>query len=286
MAQERSISEIISIATISQFLAGNDIAKGVFMQGGALDNKLDRTLYMERLPIEGIYALNPTEPNLRKASNYLFALCGKYAYQAEVIISGNTGSLPVVSGPANQTINISGTASFTIGVTSSSSYTIAWYRNGILVVGQTGLNYSYAATIANNDDTVSALVTNTKGTASSGTGILTVTENISGFFWFGDTDPYANLAAGIDDLTYQTTFPITTGQPLSIDFPDAAANNRYNVTKYPLPQGVKTTWYNTPFNNGTVPDAVFQSIVTIGQFYYIISREAMSLDPAQNLVFS
>lgn len=288
MASIRTPQEILELAKICQPLAANDVSNNIFLNGGSLDTKLAIKIYMERKGIQWIYDRDPVNAVLRNYTNYLFRFLSRYVAQADIIISDNAGAPPIVSGPENQTLNISGTASFSIVIEANPLpvLSIAWYKNNVLVPGETGTTYSYAATVANNGDTIRALVTNAKGATSSVTATLTVTANISGFFWFGDDDPYPDLAAGIDNLTYQTTFAITTGQPLSIDFPDAASNNRYNVTKYPLPQGLKTTWYNTPFNNGTIPDAVFQTIVTIGQFYYIVSREAMSLDPAQNLVFS
>lgn len=287
MAQERTIQEIITIARISQFLAGNDIANNNALKGGALDGRLDRTLLMERYAIEKIYALNPSEPFLRKASNYLFALCGKYAYLAEAIINDNAGTLPVVAGPANQTINISGTASFTITVSSNSDYTVAWYKNGELVPGQTGLNYSYAATTANNGDTVSALVTNAKGTASSGTGVLTVTNVQQAFLWVGDSDEYANISAGIDNLTYQQAINITPGgTQFQFDVTPETGNNRYNIAKWPVSWGVITFFKSTDLNKGNIPGPEFYQVAQINQFYFACSREALSFDPNFDLIFS
>lgn len=286
MPSEKTIPRILEIAKASQVIAANTIADNTFFKGGDLDKELAIKIYMERLPVERLYNLYPQSTELRPMANYLYALLGRLAIDAENQIENVGQAKPVVTGPADQVLSISGTASFTITVTSVLPYTIRWFKNGIEVAGQTGLTYSYPATVANTGDQVNALVTNAAGSASSRIATLTVNNVLQGFFAYLDADSYPDLAAGIDNLNYQLTFPITNGQPLSIDFPVEASNNRYNVTKYPVGQGVKTSWINTNLNYGQVPDSVYHSVVTIGQFYYIISRDAMSLDPAQNLIFS
>jgi hypothetical protein len=58
----------------------------------------------------------------------------------------------------------------------------------------------------------------------------------------------------------------------------SGATSRYLVVKEPVAEPVKTAWYNTALNNGTVPDSVFKAPVTIGSFRYYVSRIPVVLD--------
>lgn len=91
-----SISDIINkIAPISQYLAANNIQdEGLY--GGGTDNELPRKIYMVRKNCKWLYDLAPTDDTLIATSNYLYALCSKYALVA-ANISGVAGSVASIA---------------------------------------------------------------------------------------------------------------------------------------------------------------------------------------------
>lgn len=282
----KPVSEVLNLAKIAQYLAFNDQAQKLFLKGGS-NARLPYMITCERLSVQWQYDTNPTDPTLRGTANYLYDLLGIYGIQAEVILAAQGGVAPIVTGPADQTITLGNSVSFTIGVTSSLAYTIAWYVDGVLATGETGLTYTFTPTLGQSGAIVNAIVTNLAGSTPSANAVLTVTTTITGQAYYGDTDYYSLLSIGVDTVPYQISFNITDQQPLSVTFPIGAANNKFEVIKYPASQGTKTSWYNTPFNNGpTIPDAVFRTIITIGSNMYIVSRVAISIDTTSPMVFS
>lgn len=90
-----TVQEILDIAAVSEYLAANDVAKGsLFSQ--RLDPRLPLMLYMERKAVYWAYSQTPTYTDIVFTSNYLYALCGKYALSAQWIINGGGGGTPVV----------------------------------------------------------------------------------------------------------------------------------------------------------------------------------------------
>lgn len=89
-----TVAEIITIAQISQYLAANDIQKsGLF--GGGTDLRLPRKLYLIRKNVEWMYDLDPNDDTLLSTSNYLYALCGKYAFAARRTINQGGTVAPI-----------------------------------------------------------------------------------------------------------------------------------------------------------------------------------------------
>lgn len=101
MATNLTPSQIIDIAKISQYLAGDDVAQGT-LWGTRLIPTSDRILYMERKAVEWMYNLDPTNSTLRLTSNYLYSLCRGYNLRAQAISGGGGSVSPVapVSLPA------------------------------------------------------------------------------------------------------------------------------------------------------------------------------------------
>lgn len=88
-----TISQIISIGRISQFLAAIDGYKNKYLHGVNSDGgDLPRLLYMVRRSVEYMYNQNPAHPSMRATANYLYALCGRYALQAQYL-QGNAGGV-------------------------------------------------------------------------------------------------------------------------------------------------------------------------------------------------
>jgi hypothetical protein len=88
------------------------------------------------------------------------------------------------------------------------------------------------------------------------------------------SDPYAT----VDSETMQFSLAYASGSnSLSLNY-TSAGTSKYLVLKEPSSQPIKTTWYNTILNNGTVPDSVFRSPTVIGSYRYYVSRIPVVLD--------
>lgn len=276
MPSQRTIPEILSIAKVGQYLAFNDVDNANFMRGGALDNRLPIMIACERMCIQWVYDVEPSNLTLRGTSNYLYDLLGPFALQAENIIEGIVNSTPPqITGPADVSLNISGTAVFT--VTATEGATIKWYKNGVEVAGQTGLTYSYSVTVANNGDQVWATATNAAGSATSRTATLSVSNELTVYFHIGDEDKYPEILSGLDNIEYQSTKTVAP-DAVTFDFEltPEMANNRWQVFKYPRSLGYAIEFYSTEQNKGLIPGPEYYDKVEIGDFYYTCSREALS----------
>lgn len=288
MATEPTVPQILQIAKICQYLAGNESSKSLKFKSNFTDIQLAKVIYVERTIIQYRYDLNPADTTLRQTANYLYALLGKYAAQAIAILNGLTQSPPTISNPANQSTTVGGGATFTVSVFSMIAYTVQWYRNGVVIPGATGLSYLLTnAQLSDSGSTFFAKATNAAGTATSNSATLTVTSMITVYAHYGPVDPFANLSIGLDNFIYQLSQNISNGAPITWTWPTAAQNNQFELIKIPVGQPVKTIWNNTPLNQGTIPDAIFRSYITFGGFDYICSRVAMSIDSTQpNETFS
>jgi hypothetical protein len=284
--QIKTIPRILSIAKISQYMAANESAKREFFEGSDPDSKLPVILYTERKIFEGLYNRNSSSTRLRGMANYVYALCGKYAALAEGVLDNLAAGAPTVTGPSDASITEGQSASFTISVTSTLPYTIAWFKDGVLVSGETGLTLTVTPTVADDGAIYQAVVTSAAGSSNSANAELTVAASLTGSYYYGDTDYFSALEGGTDAITYNGTFSVTSGNPLSVQFPSGAANNKFLVVKYPASQSTKTAWSNTDLNLGNIPDQVFRNVVTIGSWKYIISRNAVSQDISVPMVFS
>jgi hypothetical protein len=89
-----SVSDIIQIAKVSQYLAIRAIALG-----GHTDKLLPRKLYCVRKNVEWLHTINSGDSSLTKTANYLYALCPEFNLAAQAIINaGNGGSVAPVTG--------------------------------------------------------------------------------------------------------------------------------------------------------------------------------------------
>lgn len=96
-----AVSQIISIAKVSEYLAAQDIAKASLF-GGPIDKELATKIYMERKAVEWKYTYDPTNTtDLVLTANYLLALCGKYAAPALIIVNGGTGGTVIGGGTSS-----------------------------------------------------------------------------------------------------------------------------------------------------------------------------------------
>lgn len=292
MATQKTIAEIIQIAKISITIASNKVSEDVLRFGKSPDKKIPIRIYRELQSVEYLYLNYPSADSTRSAANYLYDLCWPFNRRAEAIIADLGGDPPVVTGPSNVTVQEGAIASFSITVTSTSAYTTQWYRGVAPIVGATSDTYSFTAVAGDNGADFHAVATNTAGSTTSSTGLLTVTTQIVGSYYIGDTDYFAALNGGTDAITYLGTFNITDGQPIAVVISDPSStlgNNKFHVYKYPKTQGFKVQWRNNDLNNGTLTgagDQAFRNIIEIGNYYYIVSRVQISIITSDGMLFT
>ena len=226
---------------------------------------------------------------LQTTSNYLYDLCGRFALLAQARLAALTVAPPVISGPSNQNVGVGQNATFSTSVSSSVPYTVQWYdSNHNPIAGATSTTYVFTnAQVSDSGKTFYMKATNSAGTAVSVTVTLTVTAVITGFFTYSaTTDFYPVLLTNSDPFTYPTTFNIAHNNPLVIGLPNSMPANVFMLVKVPIGESVKATWFNTPLNNGAIPDPVFEAVVQFGGFTYYASRGQVSMDVTQTLQLS
>lgn len=238
----------------------------------------------------GVNAINPNADDTRSlvlTGDYLYSLIGKYKGQADALYAGS-GCVPptIISSPLSQTVGAGGTVTFvTVAIGSNLSY--QWQKNSSDISGAIAASYSIIGLVSGDAGEYRCIVTNPCGGANTLQAVLTVgAGDIVGYYYFGGTDYFSALNGGTDTVTYNATFPIVSGQPLSVPFPIGASNDVFNIVKYPVSQGIKTGWDNQTPNLGPIPGDVYHSIVTIGSFYYIISSVTMSFNPDFPVIYT
>lgn len=286
MSQELDTPTILSIANVCQYLNIVSNGKSVALQGGSIDERNPRLIYMVRRGIQNRYNLNPSDPTLRATSNYLFSLLKSQA-QAQNILNGIAGGLPVLTGPSNQSVAVGATATFSVSVAGVGPFTYLWYLNGIAIPGATSSSYANVnSQLSDSGKLFSVSVTNAAGTVVSGSATLTVTNVLSGSFAWMDIDPGPALIANTDPFTYQTPFAIVHNNPFVIPVSGSATPNKFIVARVPVGEPVKTIWNNGGVNVGIIPDLSFQNPISFGGETYYYTRATISLDPLQNLTLS
>lgn len=242
---------------------------------------------MEGTLLQNMNSLNPASSTLRGTAEYVLSLCGKYLSQAISIVGNLTGAKPVITGPSNQSVTVGNTATFTVSVTSATPAVVQWYLNGVLIPGAVGLSYSVPnAQLNQSGNLYSVTATNLAGVVTSNQAVLTVTAAITGYLYYTPTNPGPTLLANSDPFSYQINFPITHNQPLSITLTTQAANNQFLVIKVPSTESTKMIWFNTSLNNGSIPDLVFEPMLSFGGWDYYYTASLISLDPSQPLTMT
>jgi hypothetical protein len=269
---ELTTPQILQIAQVCEYLTVVDSQKNIVFKGGDINQRQARLIYMERLAVLNRYTLNPSDTTLIATGNYLFSLLRNWPY-AQNILNNIAGGAPTITNPSNQSVVVGGNATFTVAVTSSTAYTVQWFANGVLIPGATSLSYTLSnAQLANSGTLYNAVATNAAGNASSLTASLTVTAGLVGYLYQGAVDYSANLLAANDDVPYDDTFPITTGQPFTVTFPTPGAT-QYIVVKYPATEPTKVLATNPPggLDTTAIPSIAWNT-TTIGAWKYVFSR--------------
>jgi hypothetical protein len=118
MISDAIIQQYIELAKITGFLATQDIAQQDAFQGGAIDPRLPRLLYIVRKSVEWTRVSQPNTTQLTAMALYMYSLCGRYLQKAYAIL-GQAGGIIV-----NPSTGVSSTIAainyeFTIGQSGS-----------------------------------------------------------------------------------------------------------------------------------------------------------------------
>lgn len=287
MAQILTPTRILEIAKASQYITGTNVATETFFKGGSLNRRLDILIYMERKGIQYQFDKNPALSSLRETSNYLFSILG-YKNQAQTAINNQTQSPPSITNPASQSVDVGDNAVFSTTATSDLPVTYQWLLNGSPILGATNSSYTVTnAQLSDSGNQYSVTVTNAVGSVTSSPATLTVTQTITGYFTYSPTtDFYPILQTNSDPFIYGTSYTITHNAPISITLPGAMPANQYMLVKVPIGESVKTIWNNGNFNNGNLPDSVWNSIIQFGGYTYYSTRVQATMDVNQPLILS
>lgn len=135
-----SISDIIGVAKISQYLAQNDVQKGSLF-GARVAPLTPKVLYVTRKSLEYIYDLDPADSSLRLCANYLYSLCRGYNLKAQGILNGSSGGGTISpinpqTAPNPIQFEVSGSTLITTGATSGTisafiGYNLLFVRGGV-----------------------------------------------------------------------------------------------------------------------------------------------------------
>lgn len=94
-----TVAQKLNIASICEYIISNAIKKGG-LDGSGIDLLLPQKIYNIRTTIQYLYGLNPADTSLESTTNYLYAMCGKYALAAQVV-NNQAGTIAGVSGAAS-----------------------------------------------------------------------------------------------------------------------------------------------------------------------------------------
>ena len=288
--------DIINVAKVAKYLSAYDEANNTAIKGGTIQGSLSKTLFTTIEDFEWAIANGVTNASIAGTANYLVWLSGSYIVKAKSIINGAfpsvlLGTLPIITlQPVSGNVANTATITLTITATGYAPITYQWQK----YVGSVWVNISgaTAATFTKtNADLIDigqyrAVATNQYGSATSNAANITVSTAITAFYYYGSTNPYPALSGGSDVLTYQVSQAIAHNQPITLTLPSAGQSNMYGVVKVPIGELLKTAWYNTPINNGQIPDAIWYDKITIGLYDYYVTRTAYTYVATSPLIFS
>lgn len=136
-----TVPQVIAIAKISQYLCLVDIKKSG-LNGGGIELDLPHKLRIVREDIEYQYNLDSTNDTLVTTSEYLYALCGKYALYAQNITGGGGIIAPTSGGTAPLPLQFIVAASGTTFIDGQGSATLATFAGYNLLFSRNGIPQS------------------------------------------------------------------------------------------------------------------------------------------------
>jgi hypothetical protein len=171
-----TVAQKLNIASICEYIISNAIQKGGLYASG-IDLLLPQKIYNIRTTIQYLYELDPSDTSLQSTTNYLYAMCGRFALAAQSVLQ-IAGTIAGTSGAAGSpdpyqfTVAASGT--FLIDGQSSKTITAFIGYNLLYVRG--------AITQYEVNDGSGSYYSWVKGTGSFTTYPAVVTSEIIGLF--------------------------------------------------------------------------------------------------------
>jgi Abnormal spindle-like microcephaly-assoc'd, ASPM-SPD-2-Hydin/Immunoglobulin I-set domain len=131
-----------------------------------------------------------------------------------ITLSNSMVAPAITTQPNSAAVTAGQTASFSIATTGTAPLTFQWKKNGAAISGATSSNYSTpVATITDNGEQFTAVVSNNAGTATSSAAVLTVTapvvapsistQPVSQTLTVGQSATFSVFATGTGPLSYQ-----------------------------------------------------------------------------------
>jgi hypothetical protein len=273
---------------IAQFLRQDQQELDGAFINGSLNAKYARRLYIVTNSVAYQYSVNPNDPNLITTGQFLLSLIGFFQLKAQNIQNSLSATLPVFTGPNNQSVTVGSAATFSISITGGTTpITYQWYRNGVAIPGATGISYTLSnAQLTDSGSVFSVTANNSAGSVGSSSATLTVTQTITGNYCYTTTNPGPLLTTNQDTFTYEEEFNITHNQPLVVPLPSGSSPFQYSIIRVPSTESIKTTWVNDQFNSGTIGDTVFAPYVQFGGNTYYYTRNLQSFDTSSDLTLS
>lgn len=254
-----NIPQYLIAAQFAQIAYAEREANEAAFKGGFTTPRYSYILSVTRQAIQYRYNLNPSDPTLQATGEFMFALAGGTNTTPDSV----TTTFFIVTQPQSQTVNSGANVSFLVAVAGGTQpYSYQWRFNGTDISGETDPTLSLTSVDSGDAGNYSCVITDATGQVlTSNDAVLTVNAvALTGSFWYGDTDYFAALSAGTDAVPYQGTFPITHNASLVIPYTVAAGDNKMLVIRVPVGESLKSNWFNTALNNGTIQpsDGIFR----------------------------
>lgn len=243
-------------------------------------------LRVVRKAVEFMQDNDPADAYLEQTANYLLYLSGR----RNVAPAPPPAPFVLVQQPVNQVTNVGGSAQFVVGAIGGIlPYSYQWYFNFVPISGADEQILSISNAQISDEGSYYCVVTDNNGlgqSLTSSNAYLIVTANLVAVFASAQVgDPWPTISGGSDPFSYGYTQNIASGANISWAL-DGSDNVKYFIFKEPAAQPVKTTWYNSEFNSGTIPDQVMRAPVVFGGFRYYVTRDTFVYDSLQPVILS
>jgi len=262
-----SIPTYLANAAIAQYLASTAIK-----QRKETNELLANQIRWVRLGIAAQYAVNPTDTTLISTCEYLRAIAGRYFEAAGIVQNPACVPVAITLNPASQDFVLGAPFSLSAAASGTAPVSYQWYKDAALLPGATAATYTKAVAESGDAGNYYCVATNGCGTAQTTTATMTEISGTLAYWWYGDTDPYPDLFAGTDNLSYLGSVAYAEGGAITIPFPAASKDNKYRVVRYPATDNDKTTWFNNGSNQGSIPGIAYNEVLTITASKYLSSK--------------
>jgi hypothetical protein len=285
-----NIPSYLNIAKFAEIAYAEKEANELAFKGTYTTPQYSRILSVVIQAIQARYNKLPADLTLQATGEFMYALSGGANIMPNTILS----PLIFIIQPNNNVVTVGMSVTFNaLAVNGVAPITYQWQKNGVNIGGATSANLTINPVALSDAGTFDCVATDASGQVITSRIANLVVNNVplTGSYYYGGTDYFSALSGGTDAISYQGTFPITHNAPLSIPYPLAAANNMFLVIRVPIGESLKTTWFNTPFNNGTIQptDGIFRvplQPVGLPLYTYYLTWLQVSNDFSQPLILT